>query len=293
MVAGIARGVIGVLLGFVLAVATSVRAHADVALDLDRARQLYEQASYPEALGVLDAVSAGVADDAGQFETLTRYRVLCQLALGQGTNAERTLEAFLQRFPTRTVYSDETPPKLAELVRRLRTRMLPALIRSRIAEGRVAFADGRRETARRQFREAIALLSLPEVVTSGEGTTADLRILADGFLTLLDEDRARADARTTFDDGDDDVTPPDIVRQELPRWSETLGRVGPVPRRAMLDIWVAATGDVEKVSLRESLHPHYDGLLLAAARGWKYRPARRDGRPVRYHRVMAITLTPP
>ena len=38
------------------------------------------------------------------------------------------------------------------------------------------------------------------------------------------------------------------------------------------------------------LLPLYDPLLLSAAKGWKYRPATRDGQPVRFRKIIQVTL---
>ena len=36
--------------------------------------------------------------------------------------------------------------------------------------------------------------------------------------------------------------------------------------------------------------PLYDRMLLAAAKGWKYRPAMKDGQPVRFLKIIQVTL---
>jgi hypothetical protein len=42
----------------------------------------------------------------------------------------------------------------------------------------------------------------------------------------------------------------------------------------------------------ESVHPIYDALLLSAARTWKYEPAKLDGKPVRYVKLIEVVLKP-
>jgi TonB family protein len=52
------------------------------------------------------------------------------------------------------------------------------------------------------------------------------------------------------------------------------------------------SGNVESVTLLTSLQPEYNPVLLKAAREWKFRPATKDGLPVRYRKVVGIRLNP-
>ena len=44
--------------------------------------------------------------------------------------------------------------------------------------------------------------------------------------------------------------------------------------------------------MRAAVHPSYNAVLLRAVRGWKFLPARRQGTPVRYLKVVDIYLKP-
>ena len=44
------------------------------------------------------------------------------------------------------------------------------------------------------------------------------------------------------------------------------------------------------MALRVAIHPMYDKLLLNAVRDWKYRPATVNGTPVRFRKVVQISL---
>jgi hypothetical protein len=59
-------------------------------------------------------------------------------------------------------------------------------------------------------------------------------------------------------------------------------------RQAARDLLVA--GQVERAAIRNSRYPTYDELLLQAARNWRYRPALKDGTPVKYSRTIFIVL---
>ena len=47
-------------------------------------------------------------------------------------------------------------------------------------------------------------------------------------------------------------------------------------------------GSVQDVSVRQSVNAAYDSLVVAAARTWKYRPATRNGVPVRFVKSVVV-----
>ena len=44
------------------------------------------------------------------------------------------------------------------------------------------------------------------------------------------------------------------------------------------------------LALRLSIHPVYDPQLLSAAREWRYRPATVDGTPVKFRKMIQVTV---
>jgi len=52
------------------------------------------------------------------------------------------------------------------------------------------------------------------------------------------------------------------------------------------------TGAVETVTLAEPIWPAYDAALVQAARKWRYQPGRKDGKPVKFKRVLDINVDP-
>ena len=90
----------------------------------------------------------------------------------------------------------------------------------------------------------------------------------------------------THDTNDLDVTPPVTVKQDIPRFSRPVL----VEKKGMLFVVVDETGRVESAIVTEPTDRVYDQLLLAAAKTWTYRPATRDGPPVRYRKRIQVTL---
>lgn len=91
-----------------------------------------------------------------------------------------------------------------------------------------------------------------------------------------------------FSRRDADVHPPVLVRPHLP----TLASVGlPGAQLGAVDVIVGVDGRVEQVRLvrTSAERRYYDAMILAAVKAWVFRPASKDGEPVRYR--MHITLT--
>jgi len=49
-------------------------------------------------------------------------------------------------------------------------------------------------------------------------------------------------------------------------------------------------GQVESAAMRMPVKQTYDGLALAAAKGWRYKPATVDGVPVKFRKLIQISL---
>ena len=85
-----------------------------------------------------------------------------------------------------------------------------------------------------------------------------------------------------------DVIEPEAIRQSLPPFA---GRVV-AERSGVLEVVIDETGSVESATMIEAVDPAYNRVVLAAAKTWAYRPARRDGIPVKFKKRIQITLDP-
>jgi len=91
----------------------------------------------------------------------------------------------------------------------------------------------------------------------------------------------------------DRIQPPVPVQREVPRWvpPNEVARQG--THRGEVELVIDEEGAVETASIVDSVHEAYDAALVEAARKWRYRPATRNGQPVRYRLVTPIVLRPP
>jgi TonB family protein len=60
-----------------------------------------------------------------------------------------------------------------------------------------------------------------------------------------------------------------------------------------LELVIDEHGNVESVGMRQSISPLYDPDLLAAARRWRFTPATKDGKAVKYVKLIQFVLSPP
>ena len=114
------------------AVSASVFVHAQEA-PLTRAKQLYEAASYSEALAVLKQTNTG---DVVEAET---YRALCFLALGQPREAERALEHLVMARPFATLDASSVSPRVVAIFDDVRKRTIPAAAKEMYQRARTTF----------------------------------------------------------------------------------------------------------------------------------------------------------
>jgi TonB family protein len=60
----------------------------------------------------------------------------------------------------------------------------------------------------------------------------------------------------------------------------------------VVDVVITETGAVESATMTQAIEPIYDRLVLAAAKTWRYQPARRDGAPVKFRKRIQIAISP-
>jgi TonB family protein len=90
---------------------------------------------------------------------------------------------------------------------------------------------------------------------------------------------------------DTEVTPPVVIQQAVPPWT-----FAPQLKTGVftgtLELVVDERGAVESVKLVEPVWAPYDAALLEAAKGWRYEPALKEGKPVKFKRFLAIRVDP-
>lgn len=272
--------------------------------ELQRAKDLYAAAAYEEALAVLTAVP-----EAERVPQVHQYQAFCLIALGEGEQARRAIEALLTANPSYQPDPVETSPRVLEAFTEAREDLLPGIARQMYLDAKAALERKDRSLAVTGFDALLRTIdSAPELAAS----FGDLRILADGFATLsraLPEPSpaaipagpasapsapaptsAAAPPAETSPQGE--ATRPVVVRQKFPEWV-----LDGVSRHqvfnGMLRIRVGVDGRVESAEMIRPVHPRYDEELLRATEGWLYQPATENGVAVASELVVRVQLRPP
>jgi TonB family protein len=289
------------MLGSALVLLLAVHPAAAAAPDLSSARALYASAAYEEALSVLNAI-----ETPENTELIDQYRALCLLALGRVDQAKASLERIVLRKPLYAMPEAEVSPRLVTLFHEVRRQALPEAATGVYEAARTSFDRGQFETAAAQFRELLAIAGDPDVDRQ-QSSLAELSRLAEGFLKLSEAALAPPPAPPAaapapapgpppvpelYTVGAEGVTAPVAIERTLPPWSPPSPALARSIFRGVLEVVINEQGIVERASLTEPISPLYDRRLLEAAKGWRFRPATKDGTPVSFQLPISIVLQP-
>lgn len=277
---------------------------------LDRAKSLYASAAYDEALVVLDQLSgAPPLDDS---VSVAAYRVYCLLALERQDEARALIDRILHQNPLFMPSANEASPHILTIFRDVRRDALPKIARERYGVAKAAFERKDALTAR-QFEDLLTLLDDPDL--REWPAAADLRAVASAFRDLAKAMSTMpsistaaspsSSARTaepagqppleppdiTYTAADSDVIPPVAVAQRTPQWRPSAQEAGQ-DYRGVLRLEIDRSGTVVSATMPTGTRPAYDQMLLRAARDWKFQPAQKQGRPVRYLKIIEVHLAP-
>ena len=273
---------------------------------LTAARDLYAAARYDEALAMLNGLRPQETANSANLRSIEQYRSLCLLALGRGSEAEAAIGAVVASDPLYQPSETEASPRVRAAFSEVRQRQLPDIARSRYATAKATFDRKEHGAAEHQFRDVLRLLDDPDM----GGRLGDLRVLVTGFLDLSvaaaapppepkkEEAPAAAPAQPSapapeivkiYTADDEGVVPPTSIRQDVPRVPTQVANQS--REQGILDVTIDEQGRVVSAQVRLSLHPIYDAQLLAAAREWRYSPAMLNGRPVKFRKIIKITVT--
>src|SRR5262249_35644743 len=290
-------------IGPLLVLPSSMAAQDDA---LRTARDLYAAAAYEEALAELARVASDAASPTTTRET-DAYRTFCLIALGRAAEAQAAAESLIRTDPMVSI--DQFPdasPRIATMIADVRRRVLPQLIKDEYRSARALAVEGAPD-AEPRLQRVSELLAAAEQIGAWDETLADVRLLVDGFLEL-----AHADLRRTSDvdtaaaapapsshpaavvpsAADPGVVAPTAVFQPQPNVPlALLELVRALHRRCTIDVLINERGTVDDVTVTQSVTPAYDKLIVAAARTWRYKPALKDGVPIKFVSTVVINAS--
>ncbi len=282
--------------------ALGVRAQETVAA----ARDLYTSANYEDALAMLSRLDTSSSQPSDRM-AINQYRAFCLLALGRMPEAERAIEAVLTVDALYRPSDAVMSPRLRSAFAGVRQRILPSIVQQEYARAKAAFDREDFPSAIAQFDRVLQALADPDLDAS-VGNLADLRTLASGFRDLSLKAAAPLPAPPAptpppavvpvaaapviggiYGGTERGVSMPVVVRQSLPPFPGDLF----ARREGVLELIINEAGEVESAVMRSPVSPRYDSLVLAAAKGWRYSPATLNGAPVKFRKVINISIKSP
>jgi TonB family protein len=298
---------IGLLVAAFVLTATGASAQNN---DLSAARDLYASAAYDEALTLLNRLRAADHPPTDS-RAIEQYRAFCLLALGRAADAEQAIEAVVAAEPTYHPGDGDVAPRVRAMFTDVRRRMLPTIIQQKYAQAKAAFDRRDFASAAAGFSQVLVTMAQPEVSAEvSRPPLSDIRTLAVGFEELASKAitpaapppvvavpapmpmpmaaaTPPAPARIYVAD-DPTVVPPLAINQGLPSFRG----MTPIQRVGRIEVIIDETGAVESAVMNVSVTAAYDKVALAAARQWRYTPAMVNGRPVKFRKVVQITVKP-
>jgi TonB family protein len=291
---------------------------------LAAAQALYADARYEDALKAFDALKTAGGQPPQTALAIEQGRALCLLALDRGADAQQAIETMLRLDPSFKPAEDDTPPKIRAVFRDVRRRALAGVLQEVYARAKQAYERKAYDEAVAGFGQVLVLLDDPDLVLDA-GPRADMRLVAKAFedlakaastpppsapppgapapvvavgaegtpapggVTAAAGTRGGAAPDPLYDGASKDVTPPVAERTDV-RIPDSLKRSLPTGD-VVVELIVSATGTVESVTVRQSPDSVFGALVARAVMDWRYRPASRAGKPVRYRLMTKVVVS--
>ena len=204
------------------------------------------------------------------------------LAAGRADEAAMIFDYIVMRSPLYQLDPAHSSPEALSAIRSSKRVLLPALARRHYQAARVAFDAGDYSLAIAEGERAVALLNDADIGAA----PADLSVDVPNLVALASAVRSAEEERV-YTIADPGVTPPRPLGRQLSTASLSRRSLQPTGR---LEILVGRSGRVEAVKLDTPSNGYHDRMMVSAAKAWHYKPALRNGKPVRFSLVMSINL---
>jgi TonB family protein len=203
--------------------------------------------------------------------------------------------------------ASDVSPRVRAAFTDVRRKMMPAIVQQWYTAAKEQYDRKEFAAAASLFNQVLEMMTEPEMqAAAAQPPLSDLRILASGFRDLATSAAVppplpsspvpaaaaapspAQPAPAIYSSSNTDVVPPTVIRQQLPAFpgATLIGKTGAI------EIIVDENGAVQSASIRQPVTPQYDKLALAAAREWRYQPATVNGVPVKYRKLIQITVAP-
>ena len=282
----------------------SVQARAQGAATggMPQVKALYENAEYDSALAALHDIDAATLSGpaAGQRAT---YEALCLVALDRTSEAEAAVAHAIQADPLFSV-SEETSPRLRDLVARVREKLQPDLVKEHYQRAKALYEKHDFSAAIDEFALVLKLTEPAPGQSPLPPELSDIRTLASDFRELArNAARAAAPPKPAAPSvptaapkqvsAPPAVVPPVAIREDVPPWPVNVPRVladGGQTATATLELRIGVDGHVASAKVVHGIHPVFDQELIAATSRWRYKPGTIDGRPAEFTKELVVNV---
>jgi len=101
---------------------------------------------------------------------------------------------------------------------------------------------------------------------------------------------ATVDHDTVYAAQNTDVKPPSPISRDMPTWSPANTFEAHATATGIIEVVVNEKGAVTTATIRKGTVASYDAALLKAAANWKFKPATKDGVPVKYRLSVGVQV---
>jgi TonB family protein len=295
---------------------------------LSAAQALYADARYEDALKAFDALKAAGGGPPRTMLAIEQGRALCLLALDRGADAQQAIETMLHLDPSFKPKEDDTSPKIRAVFRDVRRRSLAGVLQEVYERAKQAYERKAYDEAIVGFGQVLALLDDPDLALDA-GPRGDMRLIAKAFEDLAKAASTPPPSTPPSTPPTDSPAPAAAAAADAP--APTRGGtvpagargggpteplydaaskdvIAPVPQRTdvripdslrrflstgdvVVELVVSAAGTVESATVRQSPDAAFGAVVARAVMDWRYRPASRAGKPVRYRLMTKVVLS--
>jgi TonB family protein len=259
---------------------------------LVEALRLYWNGEYAATLEQL-APEAITTFELGEQVEAHKYRASSLIALGRTDDARAEFTELLAIDPGHALDPAVAPPKVIEQFEQSRS----AFKTESFERGKELYEKGEYVDADKALADALA-------IDSGFQLAGEYRKLCQAHIDL-DAQAAKlnpAPVAVQTAPGPDpeeeriysltsDMVQPELERRVNPRYPE-LDRKWGNGGRVILNLLIDKKGDVKEANILRSVNARIDAAAVRAARAWKYRPARREGKAVSVYKVAVLDFVP-
>lgn len=204
------------------------------------------------------------------------------LASGRSEEAQLVFDSIILANPLYQLDAARSTPEARAALEASRRVMLPALARRDYMDARASLDAGDYDRALSEAGRIETMLATYD----GGASVAGLRSVVEQLLARAAAVKAREEERV-YTDGDEGVIPPAPLSRQLPAAPPpgvTSDAVG------TLEMLISQAGEVEAVKLHTPLNRYHERMIVSAAKAWRYTPASKDGKPVRFRLITSINL---